>query len=273
MSIRTYPPTTTSRRFATGVIRDEITDERQEKKLLRILAKKSGRSHGQITVRHQGGRVKRYYRLIDFKRQKIGVLGRVAAIEYDPNRGTSIALIHYSDGEKRYILAPLGLKFGDEIVSADNAPINLGNCLPLANIPLGAFVHNIEMNPGGGGQLVRGAGLFATLLSKDEKYAILRLPSSETRKILLNCRATIGQLSNPEKSSIKWGKAGRKTYLGIRPVVRGVAMPAGTHPHGGGEGRTGPGRPSKTIYGKNARRKTRKKNKRSEVLIIQRSPR
>jgi len=273
MAIRKYGPFTPGRRLMTRVLYEGLEMGKKEKKLLSLLPKKSGRSQGSITVRHQGGREKRLFRFIDFKRDKIGVAGTVASVEYDPNRNSLIALINYSDGEKRYILCPLGLKVGDSVVSKDDAEIKLGNSLLLSSIPLGTLVHNIELSPGRGGQVAKSAGTGAVVLAKEGKYAHLRFPSNEVHKVLLSCRASIGQLSNIEHSIIKLGTAGRKRHMGIRPTVRGVAMPAGVHPHGGGEGRTGPGRIPKTIYGKKARRNTRKRNKRTNILIVQKRSR
>lgn len=269
MAIKTYKPTTAGRRFMVSIFHKETVGRRPLKRMRRILHKKSGRSHGKITVRHQGGQEKRFYRPIDFKRDKYEVWGTVSALEYDPNRSSLIALIHYQDGEKRYILAPRDIKAGDRIISSENADIKIGNALSLLKIPLGTLIHNIALTSSGTGQIVRSAGSVATLMAKDEKYAHVKLPSGEIRLIPLGSHATIGQVSNPEHSAIKFGKAGRKRHFGIRSGVRGVAMPAGVHPHGGGEGRTGPGRPTKTIYGKPARGNTRTKNKKTNILIVQ----
>lgn len=243
-----------------------------EKKLKVILKKHSGRDNsGQISVRHRGGRQKRYYRIIDFKRDKIGVEGKVVSIEYDPNRTVDIALVEYKDGEKRYILCPQGLKVGDTVISDEKTEIKVGNCLKLKNIPLGIPIHNIELYPGKGGQLIRSAGTFAEIVAKEEKYAHVKFPSGEIRKILLECRATIGQLGNIDHKLEKLGKAGRKRLMGIRPTVRGTAQNPRSHPHGGGEGRTGEGMIPKTPWGKMARgKKTRKKKKWSNKLIVKR---
>ena len=243
------------------------------KKLFKILSKKSGRnSSGKVTVRHQGGRHKRYLRGIDFKRDKRGILAKVASIEYDPNRGAQIALLFYVDGEKRYILAPEGLKIGDKIQAGEEAEIKLGNALPLRKMPLGIVVHNLELRPGKGGQIVRGAGTGAVLMSKEEKYVLAKLPSGEQRKIGLDCYATVGQVGNIDRKNRVLGKAGRKRHLGIRPTVRGVAQNPSSHPHGGGEGRSGIGMPSpKSPWGKpTLGKRTRKKVKYSDKLIVKR---
>lgn len=239
-------------------------------KLFRILPKKSGRSSGTITVRHQGGRAKRFLRDIDFNRDKKDVWGRVEAIEYDPNRNVEIALIVYEDGDRRYILAPSGLKAGDKVVSSEVAPIEIGNALPLDKIPAGTAIHNIEIRPGKGGQLVRSAGSAAVVQGKEENYVLLRLPSGEVRRFLPNALATVGQLGRIEAKEERLGKAGRKRWMGIRPTVRGVAMHPNAHPHGGGEGRSSVGlKYPKTVYGKPAVGKTRKKRKYSDKLIVQ----
>lgn len=269
MTIKHHPPTSPGRRSRTDLVREEITKTKPEKSLTKVLLKKSGRSHGKIAVRHQGGRHKRLYRMIDFKRDKRGVPAKVLSIEYDPNRSVNIALLQYEDEEKRYILAPQGLKSHDTLLAGEEVPIQIGNAMPLKNLPLGSIIHNIELLPGKGGQLVRGAGQQAALMSREGGYAQVRLPSGEIRLIPENSYATLGQLGNPDHALVKLGKAGRKRHLGIRPTVRGTAMPAGEHPHGGGEGRTGPGRPSKTYKGKPAMgKKTRKKGKRSDKHII-----
>lgn len=241
------------------------------KKLKIILKKHSGRNNqGKITVRHQGGRQKRYYRVIDFKRDKRDIRGKVINIEYDPNRTTKIALVRYEDGEERYILLPEGLKVGEEIVAGENVEIKVGNALPLKSIPIGVNVHNVELYPGKGGQIVRSAGSMATVIGKDEVYAHLKLASGEKRKVFLNCFATIGQLSNVAHKEEIIGKAGRKRLMGIRPTVRGTAQNPRSHPHGGGEGRVGEGMHPKTPWGKPARgKKTRKKNKYSDKFIIE----
>jgi len=272
MAIKTYKPTSAGKRHRISII-TELTNKRPEKSLITILKKHSGRNAGgRVTVRHQGGRQKRYWRKIDFKRDKRNIDGRVVSLEYDPNRSANIALIYYIDGEKRYILAPDTLKIGSMIVSGDNVEVKVGNSLPLKNIPIGMDIHNIELHPGKGGQIVRGAGTAAIIQSKEEKMAIVKLPSSEIRKIGLDCYATIGRVGNIHKKNIKYGKAGRKRLLGIRPSVRGVAMHPGAHPHGGGEGRSGIGMPSpKSPWGKKTLgKKTRKKNKYSNKVIVKR---
>lgn len=271
MSIKHHKPTSPARRQMSVSTFDEITTDKPEKSLLAPLPKKAGRNNqGRTTVRHRGGGHKRKYRIIDFKRNKDGVIGRVATIEYDPNRSANIALIHYADGEKRYILAPHGLKVGDQIESGPNADIKRGNALPLKNIPVGTVIHNIELKPGRGGQLVRAAGTEAQLLGKENGYAIIRLASGETRMVLLTCRATIGRVGNVENENISIGKAGRSRWLGRRPAVRGSAMNPVDHPHGGGEGRTPIGLESPvTPWGKpSLGYKTRKKNKPSNKYIV-----
>ncbi len=273
MAIKKYKPTTNGRRNMTSLDFSEITTDKPEKSLLAPLNKKAGRNNqGRITTRHKGGGHKRLYRIIDFKRDKDGIPGRVATIEYDPNRTANIALIHYADGEKRYILAPKGLKVGMEIMSGPDADIKVGNALPLANIPVGQTIHNIELKPGRGGQLVRAAGAEAQLLGKEGKYAIVKLASGETRMILLTCRATIGQVGNVEHELVNIGKAGRSRWLGKRPSVRGSVMNPVDHPHGGGEGKAPIGRKSPvTPWGKpTLGYKTRKKNKPSDKFIIRR---
>lgn len=273
MGIKHFKPTTPSRRHMTVSTFDEITTDKPEKSLVVNLPKKSGRNNqGKITVRHQGGGHKRKYRIIDFKRNKDGIPGKVATIEYDPNRSANIALIHYVDGEKRYILAPNGLKVGQEIMSGPEADIRVGNALPLRNIPVGTVIHNIELKPGRGGQLVRAAGASAQLLGKEDKYAIIRLTSGETRMIHIECRATVGQVGNLDHELITIGKAGRSRWLGKRPTVRGSVMNPNDHPHGGGEGRAPIGRKSPvTPWGKpTLGYKTRKKNKASDKYIIRR---
>ena len=252
---------------------EEITTDKPYRPLVEKLQKHAGRNNtGKMTVRHQGGGNKRQYRIIDFKRNKDGVPARVATIEYDPNRNARIALVNYADGEKRYILAPLDLKVGDVIESGPDADIKIGNCLPLKNMPLGTMVHNVELKIGKGGQIARGAGTSAQLMAKEGDYALLRLPSGEIRKVHINCRATIGQVGNIDAENICIGKAGRSRWLGIRPANRGVVMNPNDHPHGGGEGKTGIGRPGPcTPWGKPALGlKTRKKNKPSNKLIVRR---
>ncbi|MCA0989441.1 50S ribosomal protein L2 [Guptibacillus algicola] len=273
MAIKKYKPTTNGRRGMSVSDFAEITTDQPEKSLLTPLHKKGGRnSQGRMTVRHQGGGHKRKYRVIDFKRDKDGIPGRVATIEYDPNRSANIALINYADGEKRYILAPKGFKVGTEIMSGPEADIKVGNALPLINIPVGTTIHNIELKPGRGGQLVRSAGAEAQLLGKEGKYVLVRLRSGETRMILSTCRATIGQVGNLEHELINVGKAGRSRWMGIRPTVRGSVMNPVDHPHGGGEGRAPIGRKSPmSPWGKPTLGfKTRKKNKDTDKYIVRR---
>jgi large subunit ribosomal protein L2 len=273
MGIKVYKPTTPGRRNATGYTFEEITKDEPEKSLVVPLKKHAGRNfQGRITVRHRGGGHKRLYRIIDFKRRdKEGIPAKVISIEYDPNRTARIALLQYADGEKRYILAPLGLQVGDVVMSGPQAEIRVGNAMPLANIPVGTLVHNVELYPGHGGQLARAAGAAAQLLGKEEGYAILRLPSGEIRKVRLECYATIGQVGNLEHVNIRLGKAGRKRWLGIRPTVRGSAMSPRDHPHGGGEGRAPIGLPyPKTPWGKHALGKKTRRNKATDKYIIQR---
>ena len=273
MGIKTYNPYTPSRRQMTGSDFSEITKTTPEKSLVVSLSKISGRNNqGKITVRHRGGGNRRKYRLVDFKRKKDGIAAKVIGIEYDPNRTANIALICYADGEKAYILAPAGLKVGMKVMSGAEAEVRPGNCLPLSAIPVGTMVHNIELYPGKGGQLVRSAGNGAQVMAKEGKYATLRLPSGEMRMVPINCRATIGVVGNGEHNLINIGKAGRKRHMGIRPTVRGSVMNPNDHPHGGGEGKTGIGRPGPcTPWGKPALGlKTRKKNKQSNKLIVRR---
>jgi large subunit ribosomal protein L2 len=273
MAIRTYKPTSAGRRAMTSLTYDEITTNKPEKSLLVNLTKTGGRNNtGMITCRHIGGGNKRHYRLIDFKRNKDEIVGKVATIEYDPNRSSNIALINYADGEKRYILAPKGLKVGMQIVSGEKVDIKVGNALPLANIPEGTFVHNIELKPGCGGQLIRSAGVSAQVLGKEEKYVIVRLASGEVRKILATCRATIGTVGNEDHGLVNIGKAGRNRHKGIRPTVRGSVMNPNDHPHGGGEGKSPVGRDApRTPWGKRALGvKTRDNKKASSKLIVRR---
>lgn len=273
MGVKKYRPTSPGRRNMSVSTFEEITTDKPEKSLLAPLNKKGGRNNqGRITVRHQGGGHKRKYRIIDFKRNKDGIPGKVATIEYDPNRTANIALIHYLDGEKRYILAPHGLKVGDMIESGPDADIKVGNALPLKNIPVGTVIHNIELKPGRGGQLVRAAGTEAQLLGKEGDMAIVRLSSGEVRYIRSECRATIGQVGNVDHENIRIGKAGRSRWLGRRPSVRGVAMNPVDHPHGGGEGKAPIGRKSPvTPWGKpTLGYKTRKKNHPTDKYIIRR---
>lgn len=271
MPIKKYKPTSPARRNMSVSTFEEITTSTPEKSLLAPLFKKAGRNNqGKITVRHQGGGHKRKYRIIDFKRTKDGVIGKVATIEYDPNRTSNIALIHYVDGAKAYIIAPKGLKVGDQIQSGTDADIKIGNALPLANIPVGTVIHNIELKPGKGGQLVRAAGTEAQLLGKEGQYVTIRLNSGEVRQILNTCRATIGSVGNGDHELIKIGKAGRSRWLGKRPEVRGVVMNPNDHPHGGGEGRAPIGRKSPlSPWGKpTLGYKTRKKKKASSQYIV-----
>ncbi|UCG10465.1 MAG: 50S ribosomal protein L2 [Dehalococcoidia bacterium] len=272
MALKTYRPTSPGRRGMSGATFDEITRDKPEKSLLRPLKKKGGRNtQGKITVRHRGGGSKQRLRLIDFKRDKFSVSGKVAAIEYDPNRSARIALIHYADGEKRYILAPLELNVGDTVMSGSDAEVKPGNALPLSQIPTGTLIHNIEMKRGRGGQLARGAGVAAQLMVKEGDYALVRLPSSEMRRIHIDCLATVGQLGNVDHQNIKLGKAGRTRWLGRRPTVRGSAMSPRDHPHGGGEGRSPIGMPGpKTPWGKPALGYRTRKPKASDKLIVKR---
>ncbi len=271
MAIKKYKPTSPGRRFVTVSTFEEITKTEPEKSLLVPLKKTGGRNaQGRITVRHRGGGHKRMYRLIDFKRDKDGIPAKVVAIEYDPNRSARIALLHYADGEKRYILAPVGLEVGMTVESGPNADIKPGNCLPLKNIPLGTLVHNIELYPKGGGQLVRSAGAAAQLMAKEGRYANLRMPSGEMRLVLLECRATVGQVGNVEHENITVGKAGRSRWLGRRPAVRGVVMNPVDHPHGGGEGRSPIGRNPTTPWGKPALGRRTRRKKPSDKLIVKR---
>lgn len=271
MAIKKFKPITPSLRHMTVLKSDEITKHEPEKSLLATLKKNAGRnSQGSITVRHRGGGAKRKYRIIDFKRDKDQIPAKVAGIEYDPNRSANIALLHYVDGEKRYILAPNGLKVGDVIFSGEGSDIKVGNCLKLKNMPVGTLVHNIELKEGKGGQMVRSAGTSAQLMAKEGKNALLRLPSGETRYVNINCKATIGQVGNLDHENVTIGKAGRKRHMGIRPTVRGSVMNPNDHPHGGGEGRSPIGRPSPvTPWGKPALGyKTRKKKKASNKMIV-----
>lgn len=273
MAIKKFRPTSPALRQMTVLVSDEITCNEPEKSLLVSLKKNSGRNaHGKITVRHRGGGNRRKYRIIDFKRNKDGIPAKVATVEYDPNRTANIALLHYADGEKRYILAPVGLVVGSEVLSGPNADIKPGNAKALKDMPVGTVIHNIELKPGKGAQLVRSAGVSAQLMAKEGKRALLRLPSGEMRYVSIECKATIGQVGNVEHGNVVIGKAGRKRHMGIRPTVRGSVMNPCDHPHGGGEGRTSIGRPSPvTPWGKPALGyKTRKKNKASDKLIVSR---
>ncbi len=273
MGIKTYNPYTPSRRQMTGSDFSEITKKTPEKSLMSSKSRKAGRNNqGKITVRHRGGGAKKQYRIIDFKRRKDGIPATVIGIEYDPNRSANIALICYADGEKAYILAPEGLKDGMKVMNGPEAEVRVGNCLPLSDIPVGTEIHNIELYPGKGGQLVRSAGNSAQLMAKEGKYATLRLPSGEMRMVPIICRASIGSVGNGDHSLVNIGKAGRTRHLGFRPTVRGSVMNPNDHPHGGGEGKTGIGRPGPcTPWGKPALGyKTRKKNKSSNKLIVRR---
>jgi len=273
MAVKKYNPTTPARRFMTVLDFSELSKVEPEKSLLGTVTKSGGRnSYGRITVRHQGGGNRQKYRVIDFKRDKDGIKAKVATVEYDPNRTANIALLNYADGEKRYIIAPLGLKVGDSVESGASADIRSGNALPLSNIPVGSLIHNIELKPGKGAQLVRSAGNSAQLMAKEGEFAQVRLPSGEVRMIRINCRATLGQIGNIEHENIKLGKAGRKRWMGIRPTVRGVVMNPCDHPHGGGEGKSPIGRPSPvTPWGKpTLGYKTRKKKNKSDKYIVKR---
>ena len=273
MSIKVYNPTTNARRGMSVTDYSELSKVAPEKSLLRPLKKNSGRNnYGRITVRHHGGGNRRKYRVIDFKRSKFDVEATVKTLEYDPNRSAHIALIEYADGVKSYILAPVGLKVGDKVVAGPNADIKPGNALPLTNIPVGTFIHNVELYPGKGGQLARAAGNAAQLMAKEGVYALLRLPSGELRNVPVNCMATVGQVGNTDHENVKIGKAGRTRHLGIRPTVRGSVMNPNDHPHGGGEGKSPIGRPGPvTPWGKPALGyKTRKKKKQSDKLIVKR---
>ena len=273
MGIRVYKPTSPARRFMSVLTFDELTKKEPERSLTTDLRHKAGRNaSGKITVRHQGGGARRKYRIIDFKRNKDDIPAKVAAIEYDPNRTCFIALLVYADGEKRYILAPLDLKVGDTVMSGVNADIKPGNCLPLANIPLGTLIHNVEIKVGKGGQMVRAAGAAAQVMAKEGAFAQIRLPSGEVRKVSINARASIGSVGNTEHENVRIGKAGRQRHLGIRPTVRGVVMNPVDHPHGGGEGRSPVGMPAPmSPWGKKTQGvKTRKHRKYSDKMIVSR---
>jgi large subunit ribosomal protein L2 len=272
MAIKVYKPTTPSRRWMTGYSFEEITKTEPEKSLLRPLKEKAGRNfRGKVTVRHQGGGHKRQYRLIDFERDKHGIPAKVAAIEYDPNRSARIALLHYADGEKRYILAPVGLQVNDTLMSGPEAEVRVGNALPLDRIPVGTVVHNVELHRGKGGQLARAAGTSAQVLAKEGDYATLRLPSGEMRLVPRQCMATVGQVGNVEHGNIKLGKAGRSRWLGRRPATRGSAMTPRDHPHGGGEGKAPIGMPSpKSPWGKPTLGKKTRRNKATDKYIVRR---
>jgi large subunit ribosomal protein L2 len=271
MVLKRVKPTSPGRRFQSYASFEEITKKTPEKSLLKIIKKTGGRNvHGRITVRHRGGGHKRYYRIVDFKRDKTGIPAKVASIEYDPNRSARIALLNYADGEKRYILAPLSLSVGDEVMAGPEADIKAGNTLPLQNIPLGTHIHNIELRLGKGGQIVRSAGTYAQLMAKEDRYALVKLPSGEVRMVLLKCRATIGQLGNVEHENIDMGKAGRSRWQGRRPSVRGVAMNPVDHPMGGGEGRSSGGRHPCTPWGKPTKGYRTRKNKTTQKYIVKR---
>jgi len=272
MGVKKFKPTTPGQRNMTGYTFDEITKDRPERSLLVPLRKSGGRNmYGRVTVRHRGGGNRRHIRIIDYKREKYGIPARVAAIEYDPNRTARLALLFYADGEKRYIVAPLDVRVGDTIISGPQAEVRPGNCLPIANIPGGTLVHNVELKEGKGGQLVRSAGAAAQLLAKEGDYAQIRMPSGEVRLVRQNCYATIGQVGNLEHSNVKLGTAGRKRHMGIRPTVRGTAMTPRDHPHGGGEGRQPIGMSSpKSPWGKPTLGKKTRRNKTTDKFIVRR---
>jgi len=274
MAIKTVKPTSPGRRFQTYSTFEEITRSKPEKSLLRPQKKSGGRnSYGRITSRYRGGGHKRRYRVIDFKRDKVDIPSRVATIEYDPNRSARIALLHYADGEKRYVLAPLGMQVGDTVITSESADIKPGNALPLEKIPLGTIIHNVEMRAGKGGQLARSAGAGVQLMAKEAGYGLLKLPSGELRKVLLECKATIGQVGNIDHENISIGKAGRKRWLGRMPRVRGVAMNPVDHPHGGGEGKSSGGRHPVTPWGVPTKGYRTRKSKPSDKFIVKRRPR
>ncbi len=272
MAIRNYKPTTNARRGMSTLINDEITTNKPEKSLLAPISKKAGRNNqGKITVRHQGGGEKRKYRIIDFKRNKFDIEGTVASVEYDPNRSSNICLINYADGEKRYILAPKGIKVGMKVISSENADIKIGNALPIANIPVGTTVHNVELKPGKGGELARSAGSSVQILGREGNYVLVRLTSGEVRKVLGTCLATVGEVGNEDYGLVKLGKAGRKRHMGVRPTVRGSVMNPNDHPHGGGEGKAPVGRSGPmTPWGKPALGYKTRKKKASDKLIVRR---
>jgi large subunit ribosomal protein L2 len=269
MAVKRYNPTSAGQRFITTIDTSDLTKKKPEKALVEVKKKHSGRNNnGHITVRHKGGGTRRQYRIVDFKRLKDKIPGKIAAIEYDPNRSARIALVNYRDGEKRYILAPVGLEIGQIIESGEEADIKTGNCLPIKNIPLGTVIHNIELRPGEGGKLVRSAGSSAQLMAKEGDYAQVRMPSGEVRKILMVCRATIGQLGNLDHENVVIGKAGRIRHMGKRPSVRGIAMNPVDHPHGGGEARSTSGRPPTTPWGQMTMGKKTRRNKRTTKMIV-----
>ncbi len=269
MAVKRYRPTSAGQRFITTIDTKDLTKKKPEKSLVEVKKKHSGRNNnGHITVRHKGGGTRKQYRLIDFKRTKDGIPAKVAAIEYDPNRSARIALLHYRDGEKRYILAPVGIEIGQLVYSGPEADIKTGNCLPIKNIPLGTVIHNVELRPGEGGKLVRSAGSSAQLMAKEDEYAQVRMPSGEVRRILIVCRATIGQLGNLDHENVVIGKAGRIRHMGKRPSVRGIAMNPVDHPHGGGEARSTSGRPPTTPWGQMTMGKKTRRNKRTSKMIV-----
>ncbi len=272
MALKEYKPTSSARRHMTVSDFADVTKAKPEKRLTRPMKKSGGRnSHGHITTRHVGGGHKRRYRIIDWRREKDGVPAKVAAIEYDPNRTARIALLHYADGEKRYILAPVGVNVGDTLLSGDAVDIRPGNTLPIKAIPLGTVVHNVEAQPGSGGKMIRSAGSFGQLMAKEAGYAQIRMPSGEVRQVLEDCRATIGQLGNVESSSVRVGKAGKSRWLGIRPTVRGLAMNPVDHPHGGGEGKSGQGNPHPVSpWGQKTKGLKTRNNRRTDKLIVTR---
>jgi large subunit ribosomal protein L2 len=271
MPIKKYRPTSPGKRFVTTLDFSELSKVEPERSLLEVRKKHAGRNNnGHITVRHRGGGTRRIYRIVDFKRAKDGVPAKVATIEYDPNRSCRIALLSYRDGEKRYILAPLGLKVGESVESGPGADIKIGNALPIRNIPVGTVIHNIELRPGQGGKLVRSAGVSAQLMAKEDEYSQVRMPSGEVRKIHIDCRATIGQLGNVDHENQVIGKAGRSRHLGKRPAVRGIAMNPVDHPHGGGEARSTSGRPPTTPWGQMTMGKKTRRNKRTSKMIVRR---
>jgi large subunit ribosomal protein L2 len=271
MGIKSYRPYTETRRYQTGLTFEELTTATPHKPLLEPKTRISGRNNqGQLTIWRRGGGHKRQYRIVDFKRDKVGIPARVATVEYDPNRSAFIALLHYADGEKRYILCPNGMKIGDKVLSGPEADIVAGNAMALRNLPVGTLIHNLELRPGKGGQLVRSAGTSAQLLAKEGDYAQVRLPSGEVRKVLMDCMATIGQVGNLDHENVTWGKAGRRRWLGIRPTVRGVAMNPVDHPLGGGEGKTSGGRNPVTPWGKPTRGYKTRNNKQTDRFIVKR---
>lgn len=272
MAVKKVKPTSPGRRFQVYAKFDELTEKKPEKRLVKPLNKSGGRNvNGRITCRHRGGGHRRHYRIIDFRRDKVGIPAKVAAIEYDPNRSARIALLHYIDGEKRYIIAPARLEIGDLIMAGENADIKPGNALPLNNIPLGTQIHNIELRLGKGGQIVRSAGAYAQLMAKEDRYALIKLPSGEVRRVLAKCMATVGQVGNAEHEGVSLGKAGRKRWLGKRPSVRGVAMNPVDHPMGGGEGRSSGGRHPCSPWGKPTKGYRTRKKKNNSLIVKKRN--